>query len=89
MVLTHFVATFFLLQFFHMTSENTFKGFESATNMFSPVAHDDDGGSLLLLFRCVELCIMLALGYAICNEYCKSGSCDVIKNLTHLHDISS
>ena len=79
MVRTHLVATFFLLQIVPTTSENSFKGFESTTNMFAPVAHEDDGDSLILLFRCAELCKMLALSYAICNENFKSGSCDVIK----------
>ena len=70
MVLTHLVATYFLLQVIKMTSEISFKGFESATNMFSPVAHDDDddGDSLLLVFPLLYFS-KLASSYALCKEY--------------------
>ena len=74
MVLTHLVATFFLLQVVPMTSENSFKSFESTTNMFR-LWHM----KMMETHCCAELCKMLALSYAICNENCKSGSCDVIK----------
>ena len=68
MVLTHLVATFFLLQVVPTMSEVSFKSFESATNMFLHVAREDDGDSLLLLFRCFTLS-KLASCYVICNEY--------------------
>ena len=64
MVLTHLVATFFLLQVVPMTSEVSFKGFESATNMYSPVAHDDDGDSLLLVF---PLLYFYKASFVLCN----------------------
>ena len=64
MVLTHLVATFFLLQVVPTMSEVSFKGFESTKNMFSPVAHEDDGDSLLLLF---PLLYSFKASFVLCN----------------------
>ena len=55
MVLTHLVTTFFLLQVVPTTSENSFNGFESATNMFSPVAHAKDEDSMKIIISAVLL----------------------------------
>ncbi len=78
MVLTHSVAKFYLLQIVQLTSEFTLRVFESATNMFSPVAHDDDGDSMKNKFPLLYS-FKLAICYASCNEYfTKSGSFDVI-----------
>ena len=39
-----------------------------------PVAHEDDEGSMLLMFSAAELCILLALCYATCNVYFSGSS---------------
>ena len=57
--------------------------------MSLPVAHEDDEAQCSTMFSAVVLCFMLALSYASCKIFfVRTGSCEVIKILTHLHDIS-
>jgi len=53
--LTHSVANFYLLQNALTTSEIFVKGFESATNMFSPVAHAKDEDSMKIIISAALL----------------------------------
>ena len=57
MVLTNLLAAMFsLLQVVLTMSEELFKGFESATNMFRLWLHEDDGDSMKNnVFRCFTL----------------------------------
>ena len=56
-------ATFLPLQVVPTTSKERFRVLSLQPTCL-PVAHEDDEGSMLLLFSAAELCNMLALCYA-------------------------
>ena len=66
MVLTQLVDIFYQVV---LTMSEVSLRVSSLQPTCSPVAHEDDGDSLLFYFRCANLCKMLALSYASCNGY--------------------